>query len=346
VGNLTVEIIDGARLYRSGQAQGGDRLLPSPSLFGMNAAGRLAAPARELNGGRKEPIIMRWTVDALFSRWFERRLEEGFVEYIPAGPPRRVRRSIAPADVTHFAFWSRWPRPFFRTLDRVLQIGYPVLWNVTITGLGGTEVEPHVPSTEKAIASVIDLSHIVPAATIQWRYDPLFLSEHFDARHHLDAFTRIAEVLSGHVDRVTTSPVEVFARRVKPDLFKYEQETGDRLVTSGAILELVHRLREIADAAGIPFTLCCAPVLRAAIGCEPAGCNSWAWATRVYPQLRQHRPLRDQPTRPDCACSKEFDVGAYDTCTLGCRYSYGSCDLNHARLNFAKHDSGAACLIP
>lgn len=79
----------------------------------------------------------RTDIPALFGQWFERRLDAGFVEYIPAGPPRRVRRSIAPADVSHFTFWSRWPRPFFRTLDTVLRIGYPVLWNVTITGLGG-----------------------------------------------------------------------------------------------------------------------------------------------------------------------------------------------------------------
>lgn len=131
---------------------------------------------------------------------------------------------------------------------------------------GGTEVEPNVPSTEKAIASVVDLSRIVSAAAIQWRYDPLFLSERFNAQHHIETFTRIADALRGHVDRVTTSPVEVFQRRVKPDLLQYEKATGDALITSSAVVETVHRLREIATAASIPFTPCCAPDLRAAIG--------------------------------------------------------------------------------
>jgi hypothetical protein len=31
--------------------------------------------------------------------------------------------------------------------------------------------------------------------------------------------------------------------------------------------------------------------------------------------------------------------------TLSCRYSYGSCDVVRARLNFAKHDPAAPCLI-
>lgn len=288
----------------------------------------------------------RTDVPALFGQWFEHRLDEGFVEYIPAGPPRRVRRSIAPADVTHFNFWSKWPRPFFRTLDKVRTIGYPVLWNVTITGLGGTAVEPFVPSTEKAVASVIELSRMVGAAAILWRYDPLFLSENFDMQHHIDTFARIAEALNGHVDRVTTSPVELYTRRVKTNMLRYEKETGDSLVTSSALVDLLQHLREIAGAAGIPSTLCCSPQLRSDTGCEPAGCNAWSWAARVYPELRRHRGLRNKATRADCACSEEFDIGVYDTCTLGCRYSYGSCDAVRARGNFAKHDPAAACILP
>jgi hypothetical protein len=289
----------------------------------------------------------RTEIPGLFARWFEHRLEEGWAEYVPAGPPRRVRKSIAPADVTHFTFWSRWPRPFFRALERVLRIGYPVLWNVTITGLGRTAVEPYSPATEKAVAALLDLSRIVPPAAIQWRYDPLFLSKHFDARHHVRTFTALAEALRGRVDRVTTSAVQIYGRRVAPDLRAYERESGDRLETSPAALEdLMGRLRDIATAAGIPFTLCCTPDLRTTLGAEPAGCNAWSWATRVYPALLRHRPLPTRPGRPDCACSEEFDIGVYDTCTFGCRYSYGSCNLARARANFARHDPEAGCIVP
>jgi hypothetical protein len=289
----------------------------------------------------------RTEIPGLFARWFERRLQEGWVEYIPAGPPRHVRRSIAPPHVTHFTFWSRWPRPFFHALEHVLHIGYPVLWNVTITGLGRTPVEPYAPAIDKAVAALLDLSKIVPPAAIQWRYDPVFLSTRFGAEHHVRTFSALAEALRGRVDRVTTSVVQLYGRRVEPDLRAYERQVGDRLETSPhAVAELLHRLREIATAAGIPFTLCCAPELRAAVGCEAAGCNAWAWATRVYPALSGHRPLRTRPTRPDCACSEEFDIGVYDTCVFGCRYSYGSCNLQRARANFARHDPDAACVVP
>lgn len=248
--------------------------------------------------------------------------------------------------MTHFNFWSKWPRPFFRPLDRVLELGYPVLWNVTITGLGATPVEPQVPAPEKAVEAVIELAKRVPPAAILWRYDPIFLSRTFDADHHVRAFGRLAAALAGRVDRVGTSFVEPY-RRLRPHLAAYERETGDPLLElpmSGK-LELVGRLRAISERAGIPFTLCCSPELREAAGCERSGCNSWAWAVRVHPELARHRPLRARPTRPDCGCSEEFDLGGYDTCTLGCVYSYGTCDAELARRRHAALAPGATCLV-
>jgi hypothetical protein len=304
---------------------------------------------RELKAGATGISASRRTdIPAFYAPWFQRRLVAGFVEYIPSGPPRRVRRSLAPEDVTHFNFWTKWPRPFFGVLDRILETGYPVLFNITITGLGGTPVEPFVPATGKAAAAMRELARRVPPAAIQWRYDPLFVSRHYGVRHHLETFRRLAGELAGRVDRVTTSFVQVYTQRVKPDLAAYEGETGDALLELPAAekVEIAGRLREIAVEAGLPFTLCCQPELREALGCERAGCNSWDWACRVYPELARHRPLKDRPTRPDCGCSEEVDIGVYDTCPFNCRYSYASCDLARARARFRAHDADGACLVP
>jgi hypothetical protein len=150
------------------------------------------------------------------------------------------------------------------------------------------------------------------------------------------------------VDRVATSFVTLYERRVKPDLLRYQREFGDRPGDPSLAqkLELLSRLREIAEAAAIPLTLCCQPELREALGCQPSACNGWSWACRAYPQLAQLPPLRSRPTRADCACSQEVDIGVYDTCTLGCRYSYGSIDRRTARRNFSRHDPAAPCLVP
>ncbi len=248
----------------------------------------------------------RTDIPALFAPWFRGRLEAGFVEYVPAGPPRRVRRSLAPRDVTHFTFWTKWPRPFLSTLRVVLERGFPVLWNVTITGLGGTDLEPHVPSAERAVPALLEVSRRVGAAAVMWRYDPVLVTDRFDARHHLATFTRLADALAGHVDRVALSYVELFARRVAPNLAAWERESGDRLhrLSLDALEDLFGRLREVAESRGIPFTLCCSEPLRARLGVPRSGCNRFDWAVRVYPELARHRPLRDRSTRDGCACSE------------------------------------------
>ncbi|MCC6749081.1 MAG: DUF1848 family protein [Deltaproteobacteria bacterium] len=289
----------------------------------------------------------RTDIPALFGPWFARRLEEGFAEYVPLGPPRRVRCSLRPEEVTHFAFWSKWPRPFFPVLERVIARGYPVLWNVTVTGLGGTAVEPHVPAPERALEAVTELARRVPASAILWRYDPVFVSSRYPAAHHLETFARLAERLAGQVDRVAISFLTSYARQVAPDLRAYAHETRDQVpeVPLAAQVDLAGRLADLAREAGLSLTVCCSPELRAALGAPRAECNSFAWAARVYPALAARR-LPDKPCRPDCGCSKEVDLGVYDTCVLGCRYSYGSACEARARVRFAAHDPEAPCLIP
>ena len=259
-----------------------------------------------------------------------------------------MRRSLAPEDVTHFVFWSKWPRPFFRALDRVAEIGYPVLWNVTITGLGASRLEPRVPPADKVVRATGELARRHGPSAIQWRYDPVFVSDRLDLKHHRATFARLCGQLAGSVDRVTTSLVHTYGRRVRPDLAAYERELNDPLVelSTAQQVEWLGSLREVAEGAGIAFTICCLPEVRAGLGCEPAGCNRWDWACRVYPELAAHRRLPKRPSRQGCACSQEVDIGVYDTCPLGCRYSYGSRDQTIAEQAHGRHDPTAACLLP
>jgi hypothetical protein len=293
-------------------------------------------------------VSRRSDIPGLYAEWFENRLQEGFADYIPAGPTRRIRRSLRPDDVTHFNFWSKWPRPFFRVLDRVLDMGYPVLWNVTITGLGQTNVEPNVPPADKVVACVRELSEVLSPAAILWRYDPIFLSQEYSEAFHVENFRRLAARLAGHVDRVAVSFVERYGRRVKPDLELYESETGDHCLQPSLEQKanLIDRLREIAAGEEMTLTLCCSPDVRQATGCPASGCNSFPWARRVYPALQTFPGLRNKPTRADCACTQETDIGVYDTCIYGCRFSYGSCNYRRALQNFRRHDPAAPCLIP
>jgi hypothetical protein len=303
---------------------------------------QLSPRARPISASRRTDI------PALYAPWFRGRLDEGWAEYIPAGPPRRCRVSLAPQDVLWFVFWTRWPRPFLPTLDHLLGRRFPVLFNLTITGLGGTAVEPGSPPTERALAAAHELAARLPPAAIQWRYDPVFLSERWDARFHAEGFARLADALAGRVDRVAISFVQAYGRRVAPDLHRYGREHGDALVPreDPRALDLARALAELARERGLRLVVCADDELRTALGVRPAGCDTHAWARAAWPELGAIRTPRLRPTRPGCACCEEVDIGVYDTCTTGCRYSYGSCDQATARRRAAQHDPRGAALIP
>jgi DNA repair photolyase len=302
---------------------------------------QLSPEARAISASRRTDI------PALYAPWFLARLRAGWAEYIPAGPPRRCRVSLAPTEVRWFVFWTRWPRPFREALSLLQRRRFPVLVNLTITGLGGSPVEPGCPSPTRALEAALELAERLPPGAIQWRYDPIFLSERYPEAFHRDAFARLADALAGHVDRVAISRVQAYGRRVRPDLRRYEAEHSDAVIAEQERLSaLALELQALAGQRGLELVVCADQPLREGLAARPAGCDSHAWAARVYPELTALRPPRHKPSRPGCACCAEVDIGVYDTCTMGCRYSYGSCDGATARRRAAAHDPQAPCLIP
>lgn len=292
-------------------------------------------------------VSRRTDVPAFFTSWFLQRLEEGFAEYLPPRSGRK-RISLAPEMVTHIDVWTKWPKPFTRALDRLQELGYPVLFNVTLTGLGGTPVEPRVPAPPRVLEAIQELSERLSPTAIQWRFDPIFVSERYPVERHLRMFGELAGALGGHVDRVATSFIERYSQQVEPDLRAYEVASGDRLLSLSEAekLDLLARMQEIAAAAGIPLVLCCQPDLQRASGLPRSGCNSWAWALRAYPELQAFRRLRARATRKGCACSEETDIGFYDTCPFGCRYCYASRNHDVARTRQRRHDPSAPAILP
>lgn len=287
----------------------------------------------------------RTDVPALWGPWFEGRLEAGFAEYVPVGPPRRCRASLRPEDVLAFVFWTRWPRPFLPVLDRVLADGFPVGMNVTVTGLGGTAVEPGTPDPERGLAALLEVADRLPQGAVLWRFDPVFVSRDWPTSHALERFRRLAGPLAGRVHRVAISFVTPYVRQVGPDLRRYEAETGDRVEAAdeGRRAEVAQALSELAKEAGIPLVACCDPALS---GLAPAACNAFGWLQAAWPDLRPLKAPPLAPGREGCACSREVDIGVYDTCTLGCRYCYATRDRDTARRRMALHDPALPCLLP
>jgi hypothetical protein len=53
-----------------------------------------------------------------------------------------------------------------------------------------------------------------------------------------------------------------------------------------------------------------------------AACIDVNWIHATHPGI--DRRLKHQATRPGCLCLAAKDIGAYDTCSLGCSYCYAT----------------------
>ena len=82
---------------------------------------------------------------------------------------------------------------------------------------------------------------------------------------------------------------------------------------------LLRALARLARERGLRSYSCCDDSLLEE-GIEKARCIDPEHIARVRGEPLQG--VRFRPTRKGCGCAQSIDIGAYDTCTLGCAYCY------------------------
>jgi hypothetical protein len=157
----------------------------------------------------------RTDIPHYFGRWFAERRRAGFAEFRNSfGGGGRV--SLRDEDVLGYLFWTKYAKPFAAQLEALRGDGVAFGFQYTITGLGGTPVECNVPRTEKAIADFLAVRSSLPSsACIEWRYDPILLTDEYPTGYHLGAFEGIARALEGATQVVNVSFVEPFLKSVR-----------------------------------------------------------------------------------------------------------------------------------
>ena len=300
----------------------------------------------------------RTDIPHYFARWFAERRRAGFAEFRNSfGGAGRV--SLRNDDVLGYLFWTRYAKPFARELEALRGDGVAYAFQYTITGLGGTDLEAHVPPTAKAIADFLAVRSGLPSSDcIEWRYDPIALCDTYPLRHHLETFARIARELRGATRVVNVSFVEPFLksarrmaghpslryRRVDPERHRATARRYPDLpeVTDAVALRLLGELRECARQHGIELRVCSQPELERAAASQC--CAAELFLAHEGDVAQSARLLRSSPSRSGCRCLKSVDIGMQDTCLGGCRYCYAVVSHETALRNRAKHDPSAAML--
>ena len=276
----------------------------------------------------------RTDIPAFYSDWFVNRLRAGFVLVRnPYDPQRVARYRLTPDVVDMIGFCTKNPAPMLPHMDLLQPFGQ--YWFVTITPYG-KEIEPRVPEKTAVLESFKALSDIVGPDSIGWRYDPIFLNEHYPAERHIKAFEYMAKTLSGYTRTAVISFIDLYekTRRNFPEVKTVPAE--QRLILGKAFTEIGRQY-------GMTIKPCAEGNDLAQFGADCRGCMTVQTCEKAIHQ-RLKVPSRP-PFRKECACYLGGDIGAYNTCGHLCRYCYANYDANIVKMNMSRHDPESPLLI-
>ena len=223
-------------------------------------------------------------------------------------------------------FWTRYPGALHRPSPLGDMVRYGIenaLVHLTITGLGGSRLEPHVPDTEATLAQVPPLIEALGGEPrrIIWRFDPVLLEVMGP-----DSFAPLARRLGAiGVGRCVISFPALMS--LKGSLEPAYAHHGIRRHEGHEKRDAALRLAEVGQRHGVSLAACCQPKLVRDCGgaITEAACIDAALAADLHPRGLPLDLPEDPSQRRNCHCATSHDIGKYsDRCGSGCVYCYSS----------------------
>ena len=243
--------------------------------------------------------------------------------YHPEWTARRIRGIRRP--IHSVFFWTKHPSAFSTPgpLQDLVRSGIenPFL-HVTVTGLGGTRVEPNVPAWKTAMEALEKALEVFrgQSARILWRFDPVL-----PGVGAVRTFERIAAAMSGLGvrDCIVSLPAGM---SLKGELEPQYAACGIGTWKEEAARLAVGRILDSAGRHAIRVRSCATPRLERWFPgvIEPASCISAALATALHPRGLEVPHEKDPAQRKRCTCTRSEDIGSYalTLCRSGCLYCY------------------------
>jgi len=194
---------------------------------------------------------------------------------------------------------------------------FVILW--TITGYPKW-LEPNCLLLDKAIDAFCETSKRIGIKKIAWRYDPIIITDELTPKWHIDNFTRIAERLAGHTNRIIVSlmtPYRSVLRRFENEGIYFSKSPLER----DDVCEMLVQLPQIARKNSIArIQVCCQSGTLAQFNIPDGACIDAQWLSDAF--AIEFPAIKDSGQRRNCLCTKSIDIGAYNTCRGGCMYCY------------------------
>jgi len=256
--------------------------------------------------------------------WLADAVRRGFVD-VPQPYSGRMRRvSMLPEDVHTLVLWSKDFRPLLQDTGGVRQAlaRYDqVFCHLTVTGLGGTALEPNIAPWNEVISQLPALIEFAGhPRRVSVRYDPIV---HWYEGDQIQSNLALAEPIFGKVSAASVHAVRIsFATlygkvRRRKGWHWYDPAPVQRL-------EITEELVRLAESLGLKLYACSQIALQDA-GATPSRCIDGELLSALHPLKLPAATGKDPGQRPQCGCTPSVDVGSYlMRCPNGCRYCYAN----------------------
>lgn len=260
--------------------------------------------------------IPRW-----YSRWLAARLREGQAEVtLPYGGKRLV--PLKPEDVHTLVLWSK---DFSRLLADPWVLGIlarydQIFCHFTVTGLGGSALEPGIPPWEAVMAELPRLIELTgDPRRVVLRFDPIVhWREHGRIRSNLPAAPPIfRECAHLGIEEIKTSFATLYGKILRRGWDFYDPTPPERQ-------KVALELSALAETFGLRLRSCSDPTMEEA-GIPPSPCIDGALLTALHPRGLPAPLRKDRGQRKHCRCTESLDIGSYRMhCPGGCLYCYAN----------------------
>ncbi|MDP4159845.1 MAG: DUF1848 domain-containing protein [Bacillota bacterium] len=276
----------------------------------------------------------RTDIPAFFSTWFLNRIKEGFVNVRnPYNKEQVTRYKLTPDVVDCLIFCTKNPHPILPRLHEL--DAFASYWFVTITPYG-RDIEPNVPSVVQVIRDVQTLSQALGSHRVCLRYDPIFIDQRYTVERHIEEFGKMAKDLSGYVDECVISFIDLYEKTKR-------NFPGIREVRPEEQIQLAKGFSQIGKRYSISVKTCAEAVDLQQYGVQRSGCITQAVMEKAIGMTLKN--IRRKPNRYHCGCIPNRDIGAYNTCSHGCKYCYANYNQETVKRNVQIHDPNSPLLI-
>jgi len=232
-----------------------------------------------------------------------------------------LSRRCPPEQVHTLVLWTKNAMNLFHhpELSRRIAEYSQIFIHYTVTGMGGSFIEPHVPDLESAMAMLPDLVELVGSPRrIRFRFDPIvhFVLPDGARFSNLTYFERLAPRISEPgVTEVSISWMSAYPKvldRLRRHHIEVLSPSEQMKADEAGYLE------RVAHQHGLTIHWCCVN------GYPVSRCIDGNLFNELHPLGWKCSSDRAGGQREHCGCTKSWDIGWYHACKHGCVYCYAN----------------------